>query len=90
MKKKSLLSLLSLGAVAVATPLLLSACGGGGDDQPAATVAVPAEVSQSPVSFYAYVTELTVSTNTDDLPPVSLAAVTNPPEDNDGPANKLQ
>lgn len=73
---------LAVSAVVAASALSLNACGGGGDDV-VATSAVPAQVSQSPLSFTEYVRQLTASTGTDDLMPVDLSAVTNPPESND-------
>ncbi len=72
--------------VALATPLLLSACGGddNSDSTPPATTQVPASASQSIAGFIGYLQELVVS-SADTLEPVDTSMVTPPTDETSEP-----
>ena len=64
--------------VALAAPILISACGGGNDntdESPPATAPVPAVASQSSAGFIAYLQEL-VASSADTQEPVDTSTVT--------------
>ncbi len=64
-------------SVALAVPLLISACGGGDDSEspPPATTKVPASASQSIAGFIGYLEEPALS-SADSLEPVNTSKVT--------------
>jgi hypothetical protein len=72
--------------VALAAPLLISACGSDDDVAvpPPATTQVPPSASQSVAGFIAYLQELVVST-ADTLEPVDTSMVTAPTDETSEP-----
>ena len=62
------------GAAALAVAFALSACGGGNDDQPAVTTAVPSNINDSVGNFMGYVRAL-VASSADNLEPVDVSGV---------------
>lgn len=64
--------------------LLLAACGGGDDNAPAVTSAVPATASASVTGFISYLQSLVVA-SADTLEPVDVSAVTPPSDDTASP-----
>ncbi len=73
--------------VALAAPLLISACGGGGDDSESPTLAatqVPASASESIESFIGYLQE-PVAASADTLEPMDTSMVTAPTDETSEP-----
>lgn len=85
MKTRRKLAVWSM-CVALAAPLLLSACGGdnNSDSSPPATTQVPAGASQSIAGFIGYLQELVVS-SADTLEPVDTSMVTAPTDETSEP-----
>ena len=75
MKKSWMTLTLAFSAAAV-----LAGCGGGGNDTPPVTEAVPASASESSSGFLGYVKAL-VASQADTLEPVDVSAVTPPADD---------
>ena len=73
-------TLMALAAAAV----VLTACGGDGDDSPAVTEAVPASASESTGGFIDYLKRL-VAVAPDDLQAVDVSAVTPQTSEFDAP-----
>ncbi len=74
----------TLLAVGAATALALTACGGGGSDEPAVTAQVPASASASTAGFMSYLQALLAATD-DSLEPVDASGVTPPNDENSDP-----
>ena len=73
--------------VALAAPLLISACGGDDSDPPLlATTQVPASASQSIAGFIGYLQESAAS-SADTLEPVDTSMVTAPTDETSEPLN---
>ena len=72
--------------MALAVPLLISACGGDNNSEstPPATTQVPASASQSIAGFIGYLQDLVVS-SADTLEPVDASMVTAPTDETSEP-----
>lgn len=66
--------------LAMAAATVLAGCGGGDDNPPAVTEAVPPSASASSMGFIEYLKQLVVA-SADMLEPVDVSAVTPPADD---------